>query len=135
MSYTPGPWKYDGKVFIFGPSGEMIAEVRGAGADLPIDANGHVLGASTDLLKACEALVILKDHRSIDQAHAAIAKARGRDKDPKAITPEHLAICERAIRLLNNCVEPDGRANHEAIDAAIADLEYVTRSKGERDDN
>ncbi|KKN27819.1 hypothetical protein LCGC14_0860820 [marine sediment metagenome] len=59
---TKGPWKYDGQVFIFGPGGEMIAEVRGVGGDLPMDANGHVLGASRDLLEVC----------------AAIAKARGK---------------------------------------------------------
>jgi len=53
---TKGPWMYDRTLYIWGPKGEMIAEVRGAGADLPQDANGLVLGASWDLLDVCELL-------------------------------------------------------------------------------
>lgn len=56
---TRGPYRYDGKLYIFGPSGEMIAEVRGAGGDLPMDANGHVLGASRDMLDVLESLADL----------------------------------------------------------------------------
>lgn len=37
--HTETPWKYDGQNYIFGPNNEMVAEIRGWGAKLPMDSN------------------------------------------------------------------------------------------------
>lgn len=38
---TPGPWSYDNEMFVFDSEMNMIAEMRGAGAELAQDANGR----------------------------------------------------------------------------------------------
>jgi len=37
--HTPTPWNYDGMNYIFSKDNEMIAEIRGYGAKLPMDVN------------------------------------------------------------------------------------------------
>jgi len=56
---TPGPWKYDGICYIFGPDNEMVADdggpdetsvrIRGAGANLPMDKNAALLASAPSL--------------------------------------------------------------------------------------
>ena len=59
---TKRPWKYDGENYIFaGVENHMVAETRGFGAGLPIDANGEFIAHSRqdvpDLLDEVETLV------------------------------------------------------------------------------
>jgi len=57
VEHTPGPWHTDDyAMFIFGPNNETIAQTRGEGADLPIDANARLLAAAPEMLEALEAL-------------------------------------------------------------------------------
>lgn len=63
--FTPGPWSYDGVLYIRGPNGEMVADfveddecslarIRGTGANLPQEANAHLIAAAPELLEALE---------------------------------------------------------------------------------
>ncbi len=88
MSHTPGPWRYDsGKIWT--PRGWWVASVY---EDMEEDikgANGRLLAAAPDLLEALEAMLSYtaelnplqgcdgRDHPAVNQASAAIAKARG----------------------------------------------------------
>lgn len=61
--HTPGPWRYDGRAYIWGPKSEMVAMthedteyialIRGAGEALPMDANARLIAAAPELLDAC----------------------------------------------------------------------------------
>jgi hypothetical protein len=67
--HTPGPWRFDGICYIFGPNDEMIADteveetpgavlrMRGIGAQLPIEANARLAAAAPELLAACESMM------------------------------------------------------------------------------
>ena len=50
MKHTKGPWKYDDELYIWGPNNEMIAEMRGTGANLPQEANARLIAAAPDML-------------------------------------------------------------------------------------
>ena len=53
LKHTPGPWNdSDGYGdIIHGPNSEHIADVRGFGAKLPMDANGRVIAAAPEMLE------------------------------------------------------------------------------------
>lgn len=61
--HTPGPWRFDpdGDFIWSVPSGaespDVIADVRGYGANLPREANGQLLAAAPELLEAAKAAV------------------------------------------------------------------------------
>ena len=49
QKHTPGPWIPDeDHIFIMGPQGEMIAEMRGEGAELPIEGNARLIASAPD---------------------------------------------------------------------------------------
>lgn len=92
--HTPGPWEHDGQgIYIFGPKGEMVAQVRGwgyltgvGGLNLPEDkaveiqkANGNLLAAAPEMFDALRdavaALGGIKSPNVPDSVRAAIAKA------------------------------------------------------------
>lgn len=50
MKFTPGPWRYDGHAYIFGPKREMVAMIRGTGENLPEEANARLIAAAPELL-------------------------------------------------------------------------------------
>ena len=97
-SHTPGPWSYEneGQTVYVGDQieGQWIAQVRGWGwlqklknGEAVQDANGRLIAAAPDLLKAlimcCQSMSsVLPDFNPFDQAaydkaRAAIAKATG----------------------------------------------------------
>lgn len=51
---TPGPWEHDGEDYIFQVHNDAwqakVAEMRGYGERLPIDANARFIAASRDLM-------------------------------------------------------------------------------------
>ena len=58
MKHTPGPWMFDDEIFIFGPTREMIAEVRGAGdSEICQEANARLIAAAPELLSTLQGLV------------------------------------------------------------------------------
>ena len=62
--HTKGPWHLDPDgycEYIWGPNNEMVAQIRGVGADLPREANARLIAAAPDLLEACEAIFKLVD--------------------------------------------------------------------------
>ena len=70
------------KVYLEG-RGELIATVGVTKTEEETAANAHKIAASPDLLKVCEVLIaqrvtLDKDTRAM--LHAAVAKARGKDK-------------------------------------------------------
>lgn len=92
-AHTAGPWRPDvDSLFIFGPNTEMIAEMRGAGANLPIEANAKLIAAAPEMAEALKALlkaynqlmpglknIAVEDYANINDAprlaRAALAKA------------------------------------------------------------
>lgn len=94
--HTPTPWRYDGEAYIFGPANEMVAEIRGHGARLPMEENAVFIvcavNAHDELLRALKGVTVLVetllskhaanledsviDH-TLEEANKAIAKAGG----------------------------------------------------------
>ena len=82
--WTAGPWKADEEqAYIFGPECEMIAELRGYGAGLPMQANARLIASAPELYRALEAAIRdmeLSDmvvQNCLPQCRAALALARG----------------------------------------------------------
>ena len=74
---TPGPWKYDGIMFIQDPDTSMVCEIRGYGADLPMDDNAAFIAAARtalpELIAEIERLqgVVKKAHGDIIKHHSS----------------------------------------------------------------
>lgn len=82
-SYTAGPWEHcDG--YVWSALNEHVADVRGYGKGLPIDANGALISAAPELYEALRAIVECWDgpkysHTmlpNIVRARAILARAR-----------------------------------------------------------
>ena len=93
--YTPGPWEFDGEYvwaqsirgYVASPatddmtSGQCVPKNSAADA---IEANGFLIAAAPELLESLEYLVDRFDSHGnnpyLDEARAAIAKAKGETK-------------------------------------------------------
>ena len=67
--FTPGPWHGDPEgycEYIWGPNDEMIAQVRGAGAGLPREANQRLL---------VDAPRLLAENIALRESHAKLVEA------------------------------------------------------------
>ena len=85
--HTPGSWERSHQSReIFGGSRHIASVHTAFGVWEANEANANLIAASPDLLAACEGLVDWVDpneamdglHRQIDDARAAIAKAKGK---------------------------------------------------------
>lgn len=94
-AWTKGPWTTDEDgIFVFGPNMVMVAEMRGAGANLPQEANAHLIAAAPEMYdKLFRALAALRVPQAFDlegvtaDIERVLAKARGEriEKTPQGI--------------------------------------------------
>lgn len=79
--HTPGPWKFDDMMYVFGPKNEMVCQIRGYGAGLPQEANARLIVSAPELLEACKAALVALRECNEPEAKIvaeAISKAEGR---------------------------------------------------------
>lgn len=69
--HTPGPWRFDGRTYIWGPKSEMIAMIRGTGEGLPEADNARLIAAAPLIAQAgiaalflCESLLAVREGAS-----------------------------------------------------------------------
>jgi hypothetical protein len=79
MTYTPGPWFYDGECFICSDGPDIASVVKAATG---WEANARLIAAAPDLLVALVRLFDAADQNEVtfadmNVARAAIAKATG----------------------------------------------------------
>lgn len=93
VEHSPLPWKYDGVQFIFTSENDMIAEIRGFGANLPQDANAAFI------VTACNAYSA--NQKALRVAVEALKKigignnkerSTGMDTPPISVSRDHLRI-------------------------------------------
>lgn len=82
---TPGPWVYDGEIYILsvaGKSEQMVAEIRGAGARLPMDKNAEFISSARTFVPAIlsELERVQKENKFLKERLDANHKYREREE-------------------------------------------------------